>query len=154
MAAETLWCLNQQHVFSWSENMHMISIEAAGLKPEAVVSYIQEMEGGRRQEGQWSPSAAHFFSWRCGPLDGVEIVPLEQLEECKTCLLCFSPLPRSLMFLPLPSSVLHHTQALKHRLFSLCTLQRTRCLQLLLNTFFLSLNLSSPCELAQHLLVY
>lgn len=35
-------------------NMHMISREAAGLKPEAVVGYIQEKEGERRQE-------QHFF---------------------------------------------------------------------------------------------
>lgn len=32
-------------------NMHMISREAAGLKPEAVVSYIQGKEREREKEG-------------------------------------------------------------------------------------------------------
>lgn len=44
-------------------NMHMISREAAGLNPEAVVSYIQEREGGRREEGREvsEPPIALFF---------------------------------------------------------------------------------------------
>ena len=69
MAAETLWSLNQQHVFSGFGNMHMISRDAAGLKPEAVVGYIQGNERGRKDCRPPHPPATSLF------LDGVEIVP-------------------------------------------------------------------------------
>lgn len=76
--------------------MHMIRKEAAGLKPEAVVSYFREKERGRKVS---EPPKA-FFPLKKGTLDGVENVPIERLEECKICLLRRSPLPPSLMFHP------------------------------------------------------
>lgn len=106
-------------------NMHMISREAAGLIPEAVVSYIQEKEGGRKEKKVSEASIAlFFFLFFFFPEGGIGDRTFfeSNLEECKTCLLNRS-LPPSLMFLPpLPcymSAPCTHIH--KHRLISLST---------------------------------
>lgn len=95
-------------------------------------SWLYSRERRREEAGRSvNPFAStfFFFSWRWGTLDGVEIVPLEQLEECKTHLLCLSPLPRSLMF-PLPSSVVHHLPPHAHTHAGYSPYVRTHCLPL------------------------
>lgn len=98
MAAEAFGSLNQQHVFFGVGSMHMVSREAAGLKAEAVVGYVQEKDEGK--ETWWIPPPPHhpppkaFCKWE--HLMECTLFLFEKLKECRTCLLRHTP--PSLMF--------------------------------------------------------